>query len=222
MSHDLRSPLTAIVAAGESSASPGLDAEGRRELASVIVSEGNRLSRLVDKLLDLSRLQAGTAKPRRTACLMEEIVTSALEQIPGADESFELDLSPDLPTVYADAAQLERALVNLLENARRYSDGKPVRIASRAADDRLLLEVVDHGPGVPEPDRELIFEPFFRGSAAGQVAHQGSGLGLAIVKGFVEANSGRVWAESGPGGGTRFVIALPLRRFDRDEESEQQ
>jgi PAS domain S-box-containing protein len=214
VSHDLRSPLTAIVAAGESSASPGLDLDGRRELASVIVSEGNRLSKLVDKLLDLSKLQSGVAVPRRVACSIEEIVNSAIEHLAGDYELFEIELDEDLPSVHADAAQLERALANLLENARRYSDGEPVRVAAEVSGENMTVSVTDHGPGIPAADRELVFEPFHRGADASG-SHQGSGLGLAIVKGFVEANGGSVRAEPAAGGGTSFVVTLPLRRFDR-------
>ena len=112
VSHDLRSPLTAIVAAGESSASPNLSADSRREVASVIVNEAARLSRLVDKLLDLSRLQGGAASPRQVACSIEEIIQVALEQTTGEDQ-FELDVEEPLPGVLADATQLERAFANL-------------------------------------------------------------------------------------------------------------
>src|SRR6185437_6581634 len=119
VSHDLRSPLTAIVAAGESIASSSLDLHGRRELAAVIVGEASRLSRLVEKLLDLSRLQGGAALPRRVWCSIEDIIDSALEQMPGRGEDFQVSLPPDLPLLRVDPAQVERALANLFENARR-------------------------------------------------------------------------------------------------------
>jgi two-component system sensor histidine kinase KdpD len=209
VSHDLRSPLTAIVAAGESSGSPAIDAEGRRELASVIVGEASRLSRLVDKLLDLSRLQGGAALPRRVQCSVEELVYAAIEQLHEPDERFELAIPPELPGVLADATQLERAFVNLLENSTRFAGTDPVVVSAHAQDGNLVITVTDRGPGVPAEDRERIFEPFFR-SAQNQGDHPGSGLGLAIVRGFVEANGGSVWAEPAGERGTTFVVSLPV------------
>jgi PAS domain S-box-containing protein len=209
VSHDLRSPLTAIVAAGETSASPGISLEGRRELASVIVSEATRLSRLVDKLLDLSRLQGGAAAPRQVSCSVEELIDTALEQLHDVEYGFQVQIGDDLPGVMADAMQLERALVNLFENASRFCGGEPVRVSVTAEPSTLLVRVSDRGPGIAEDDLERIFEPFYRASDQ-PAGHPGSGLGLAIVKGFVEANGGRVWVESQLGQGTSFVIQLPV------------
>jgi PAS domain S-box-containing protein len=209
VSHDLRSPLTAIVAAGESCASPSLDVEGRRELASVIVGEASRLSRLVDKLLDLSRLQGGAASPRPVHCSIEEIVEAALEQLPGAEDQFEVEIDSELPSVLADATQLERTLVNLFENASRFSGGSPVEVSATAAGGNVIVRISDRGPGIPEEERERVFEPFYRANE-GHATHPGSGLGLAIVRGFVEANGGSVWAEC-PGDGTTFVVRLPAQ-----------
>lgn len=215
VSHDLRSPLTAIVAAGESIAAASLDLEARRELASVIVKEGVRLSGLVDKLLDLSRLQGGVAVPHFDSCSIEEIVQAAIEQAPESDDWVEVDLGPALPGVHADAAQLERAFANLLENARRFSGGEPVRITAEVHAGSVVTRVSDSGPGIAEADRELIFEPFFR-AEEDRGSHQGSGLGLAIVKGFVEANGGRIWVDPSAEQGATFVVELPLRRSDDD------
>jgi two-component system sensor histidine kinase KdpD len=197
------------VAAGESSGSPGLDVEARRELASVIVSEASRLSRLVDKLLDLSRLQGGAASPRRVECSVEEIIEAALEPLPSAADQFEIDVDPELPGVLVDATQLETALVNLFENAIRFSGEQPVRVSATTAGDDVIVRVSDRGPGIAEEDRERVFEPFYR-AKDGHESHVGSGLGLAIVRGFVEANGGEVWAEC-PGVGTTFVVRLPAQ-----------
>lgn len=205
VSHDLRSPLTAIITAGEAVRSPTLEPGQRRELASMIVGEAGRLSRLVEQLLDLSRLQAGTAEPRRDWCSVEEIVTSAAEHVGGIP--IELDMQPDLPFLQADAAQLERVFVNVLENARRFSGGRPVVVRARKLDGRIEVRVVDRGPGIAPGELPRIFEPFHR-----RGANAGSGLGLAIVKGLVEANGGRVHAESSPGHGAAFCVELPLSR----------
>jgi two-component system, OmpR family, sensor histidine kinase KdpD len=110
--------------------------------------------------------------------------------------------------VRADAAQLERAFANVLENASRYSGGHPVSLRARAVGPRVVVRVVDRGPGIPSAQRERVFEPFYRAGTAG-TGHRGSGLGLAIARGFVEANGGTIAVESLPGQGTTFVVELP-------------
>jgi PAS domain S-box-containing protein len=217
VSHDLRSPLTAIVAAGESISSPNLDERARNELASVIVQEGSRLARLVDKLLDLSRLQGGVASPRQVWCSIEELLDVALEQMPGAVGEFRIAIEPELPSVKADAAQLERVFVNLFENARRFASGRPVSVEAYAKQgEQIVVCVSDSGPGIPESEHRRVFEPFYR--IDGDVEYRGSGLGLAIVKGFVEANGGDVWVESSPGDGSTFVVELPLPQPEAETE----
>jgi len=210
VSHDLRTPLTAIIAAGDAVRSPTMEAGERDELGSLIVDEAGRLSRLVEQLLDLSRLQAGAAEPRRDWCSIEEVVRAAADHLDAREPGVpvEIRVDRDLPFVQADAAQLERVFVNLLENARRYSGAHPVKVRARVVSGRVSIRVVDRGPGIAAADLPHIFEPF-RQAGNGR-AHTGSGLGLAIVRGFVEANAGRVWAESLPGQGTVFGIELPL------------
>jgi two-component system sensor histidine kinase KdpD len=203
VSHDLRSPLTAIVTAGEALRSPRLDAGERAELADVVVSEGSRLSRLIEKLLDLSRLQAGTERRRVALISLDEVLHAAADEVDGV---FDLSIG-ELPSVRGDAAQLERAFANLLENAARYSGGQPVKVRARALHNRVVVRVVDRGPGIDRAHQQRIFEPFHRGD---DDAHQGAGLGLAIVRGLIEANGGRVSVESLPGQGASFVVELPL------------
>jgi two-component system sensor histidine kinase KdpD len=224
VSHDLRSPLTAISAAGEAIALPGISAEEREELASVIVGETRRLSRLVENLLDLSRLEAGAAEPRPEWMSVEEVLGAALEDLrsqsiqpePADAEEFQVSIDRDLPLVRADSTQLERAFVNVLENARRHSGGHPVSVRARAVrtvggtDGRLIVRVVDRGPGIPPAQLERVFEPFYKaGTARG--GRRGSGLGLAIARGFTEANGGSLHIESLPGQGATFVFELPLQ-----------
>jgi two-component system, OmpR family, sensor histidine kinase KdpD len=210
VSHDLRSPLTAIIAAGDAVRSSTIEPAERQELASMITGEAARLSRLVEQLLDLSRLQAGTAEPRRDWCSIEEIVASAIEHLDSGDEAVPIEIAIDhrLPFLEADAAQLERVFVNLLENALRFSNGHPVEVHAREVDGRLAVRVIDRGPGIPKDELPRVFEPFRRGEEHSE--HSGSGLGLAIVKGFVEANGGRVRAESHPGLGAVFALDFPL------------
>lgn len=207
VSHDFRTPLTAIIAAGESSASPTLDREDREEVASVIVSEASRLSETLAKLIDMSRLEGGAAAPHRDWCSVEELIEVALARTPSS-ERFEVSLERSLPLVWADAGQIERVLANLFENSSRFAGDSPVEVSARAQDGSVVITVRDHGPGIPAQDQGRIFEAFFRGDSRG-AGHRGPGLGLAIAKGFVESNGGVLRVDSKPGAGTAFVIELP-------------
>jgi two-component system sensor histidine kinase KdpD len=212
MSHDLRTPLTAILTAGSALVEGELSRADRQELGRAIVEEAERLTALVEKLLDLSRLQAGAAAPRPDWVSVDEILREAATALDPAGERFSLSIDANLPLIRADGAQLERAFANLLENAARYSGAERVSVRARVVGDRLMVRVVDRGPGIPPAELTRIFEAFYRGVGGDGFPHTGSGLGLAIVKGFVEANGGQVWAESLPGQGTSFVVALPLER----------
>jgi two-component system sensor histidine kinase KdpD len=209
VSHDLRSPLTAVIAAGGALAAPTLSDEERVELGEVITGEGRRLARLIDDLLDLSRLEAGAADPRLEWCALDEVIREAVDELGAPPGTFSLVLDRELPLIRADAAQLERAFANLLDNAMRYSGGHPVSVRAWATAGRVLVRIVDRGPGIPRAHQERVFEPFYR-TGTDHTGHRGAGLGLAIVRGFVEANGGRVWVESLPGQGTSFVVELPL------------
>ncbi len=215
VSHDLRTPLTAIAAAGEAIALPGVSEAEREELASVISGETRRLSRLVENLLDLSKLQAGAAEPRREWMSVEEVLSAALEEVDGNARDFQVTVDRELPLVRADSTQLERAFVNVLENARAHSGEHPVSVRARAVrtvagvGGRLIVRVVDRGPGIPPAQVERVFEPFYQaGTARG--GRRGSGLGLAIARGFTESNGGTLHVESLPGQGATFVFELPL------------
>jgi two-component system, OmpR family, sensor histidine kinase KdpD len=242
VSHDLRTPLTAISAAGEALGTPSLSQQERAEMVAVIHEEARRLSRLVDNLLDLSRLEAGAAEPRRDWTSVEELIRTALVELGAGAGEFSLSIDRDLPLVSVDPVQMERAFVNVLENARRHSGGHPVSVRARAvrglargasrrpageedamaaafgggraagergAGERVIVRIVDRGPGIPPAQLERVFEPFYRaGSSTG--GHRGSGLGLAIARGFTEASSGSLHVESLPGQGASFVFELPL------------
>jgi two-component system sensor histidine kinase KdpD len=211
VSHDLRSPLTAIRVAAESLENPelSLDHQDRSELLETVRLEVERLERVVGNLLDLSRLQAGAAEPHRELWAIEELVAQALDQVGPGARRVEVALPADAPVVEVDAVQIERVLVNLLENALKFSPaGEPVNVRVKTTRSEVLVRVVDRGTGIPEADLERIFEPFSRAPESGE--RSGSGLGLAIAKGFAEGNGGRVWAESRQGQGASFVLALPL------------
>jgi two-component system sensor histidine kinase KdpD len=209
VSHDLRTPLTAIMTAGSALAAGEVSRAEREDLGRAVVEESERLTALVEKLMDLSRLQAGTAAPRREWVSLDEILHETAEHLDPAGTRFSFAIDADLPLIRADGAQLERAFANLLENAARYSGAERVSVRARVVGPELKVRVVDRGPGIPQAELTRIFEAFYRGPSQHD-GHTGSGLGLAIVRGFVEANGGRVWAESLPGQGTSFVVAFPV------------
>jgi two-component system sensor histidine kinase KdpD len=208
VSHDLRSPLTAIVAAADALGAERISAADRVALAAAVADEAARLSRLIDKLLDLSRLEAGQARPNADWCAIDEVVTAAIDELGARGERVRVAIEDGLPFVRADAAQLERAVANLVENALRFSPGEPVVVQAHRAGKQLLVRVVDHGPGIPAPELDRVFEPFYQ--RPGDPVHDGAGLGLAIVRGLVEINGGQVHAEPGDGHGAAFEIALPV------------
>jgi two-component system sensor histidine kinase KdpD len=206
VSHDLRTPLTAIIAAGAALDSPSVTAEERGELSAAVVSEGERLSRLVENLIDVSRLESGSAEPRREPVDLLGVFEAARESVGLDGEAVKLSVDPEGAPLVADPVQLERAFANLIENGARHGGGRPVLVRARESGGRLVVRVVDQGPGIPEAERERIFEPFYRREGSGQ----GIGLGLAIARGFVEANGGAIEVESVPGQGSTFVVAFPL------------
>lgn len=206
VSHDLRSPLTAIAAAAGGLGSQTLSVDQRAELVSVISTEAERLTRLVDNLLDLSRLQSGQLEPRKDWTSAEELIEAVIENGDPGGGPIEPRVEPDLPMLKGDAVQLERALANLVDNARRHAPG-PVRVSAERIGDSVAIRVCDRGPGVPLARLDTIFEPFQShpdGSSAG------AGLGLAIARGFVEASGGTLRLQSQPGKGSTFTIRLPV------------
>lgn len=209
VSHDLRSPLTAIRVAAESLASPSVtltEADKGRQLETVR-QESARLDRLVANLLDLSRLEAGSTVSQRELVAVDALVSQALATV-GSDECVRVESPPEPPLIEVDAVQVERVLANLLENALRYSPrGSDVVISTAVVGEHVVVRVVDEGPGVPAAERERIFEPFHQ--LAVSDGRRGTGLGLAIARGFTEANGGRVWAESTRGEGASFAVAFP-------------
>jgi two-component system sensor histidine kinase KdpD len=221
VSHDLRTPVTAIVAAGHALGSDSLAPGERTELSAAVVQEGEQLAALVDKLLDLSRLQAGRAEPRRDWLSLEDVVLAARDGLLDSGGDVRLSIDPDVPPVRADAAHLERAFANLIENALRYSGGQPVSVHVNRSGSRAVVRVVDQGPGIGPAERARIFEPFYRGQNSTGDQWGGSGLGLAIAKGFVEANGGTISVDSLPGQGSSFVVSLPIEQ-PAASESEQQ
>ncbi len=211
ISHDLRSPLTAIAAATEGlrSADLSLDEGDRDELLETIQVEVARLRRVVENLLDLSRLQAGAAEPSLELWSVEEIVGMALADA-GDDERVVLDLEEALPPVYVDAGQIRRALFNVLDNALRYSPpGSRVLVQASLCEGAVGVRVSDEGPGIPASERERLFEPFARGPSG---TTPGVGLGLAIARGFAAVNGARLSVEPAARGAV-LALSLPVARL---------
>ena len=209
VSHDLRTPVTAILTAAGALDPAAPNSETVGEVRDVVLDAATRLWLLIEKLLDLSLLQAGRVEQGAAWCSIEDVLHEAVEQTRAPEVDFAMSIERDLPPLQGDPAQLERAFVNVLENAGRYSAGKPVSVRARAVGDRLRVRIVDQGPGIAAAERERVFLPFYRGSDAG-APHLGSGLGLAIARGFVEVNGGRIEVESAPGQGTSFVVEFPI------------
>ncbi|MGZ4383132.1 MAG: sensor histidine kinase [Gaiellaceae bacterium] len=211
VSHDLRTPLMAISTSASTlaHAGTGLAADDRAQLVTTIIGETRRLDRLVGNLLDLSRLQAGAARPEPQLWTIDDLIVQALAAVGEGSERIEVSLSEESPAVEVDAGHIQRVLVNLIENALGHGEGAVLLQVSRGATE-ALVRITDRGPGIAPGELERIFEPFQRGSQARSLP--GAGLGLAIARGFAEANEGRVWAESRPGQGASFVLSLPLAR----------
>ena len=212
VSHDLRTPLTAMAGAASTLSQPGeVPAPLRRELATMIEQESRRMARLVENLLAMSRLEQREVTRQLEWLPLEEVVGSALNRAEGilSGRPVAVRLAPEPPLMAVDGVLIEQLLLNLLENAARYTPaGSAIEIDSRRDGDFVVVSVRDHGPGVNAADAERIFEKFVRGVGAAS-AGRGSGLGLAICKAIVEVHGGRIWVDNAPDGGARFQFSLP-------------
>ena len=208
--HDLRRPLAAATTAisGLRSTDVMLSKDDQKELLATAGESLNTLSALVTNLLDVSRLQAGALAVAISPIDLPDVVLPALDELGVGPDTVELDLSPGVPAVLADAGLLQRAIVNLLTNAIRFSPtGAPVRISASGFGNTVEIRIMDHGPGIPSDRRDEIFVPFQR---LGDTDNStGLGLGLALSRGFIEGMGGSLDAEETPGGGLTMVVALP-------------
>jgi two-component system sensor histidine kinase KdpD len=212
VSHDLRTPLASIKA----SASSLLDREvrwsdaERDEFLATINSEADRLTRLVHNLLDMSRIEAGALDPRLVESSVGEVVGPVVRRARAASrQRVDVDVPEELPPVLVDPVRLDQVLTNLLDNTRSYAAGGPVQVVVRPVGGTVELRVVDHGPGIPGPERERVFDQFYRLKGGGR-RPEGTGMGLAICRGIVEAHDGTLLVETTPGGGATFVLTLPV------------
>ena len=209
VSHDLRTPLASAKAAVTSLRSRDVDwaDEDHDELLATADESLDRLTHLVDNLLDMSRLQAGALSLFPRPVGLDEIVSRALDNLDPAARGITVDIPESLPEINVDPAILERVIVNLTENALRYSPpDQPPLLTASALGDWVELRVVDRGPGIPEKDR--MFVPFQRLGDTDNTT--GVGLGLALSRGLTEAMGGTLTAEDTPGGGLTMTVSVPV------------
>jgi two-component system sensor histidine kinase KdpD len=211
VSHDLRTPLASIKALATTLLEPDVQwsEQDTHEFLATINAEADRLNKLVENLLDMSRLQSGVLRLSRQAVGLDEVIPAALASLSQSPREIVVDVPETLARVDVDPALLERAIANLVDNALRHSpEDTPVRICAGDVGGRVDLRLIDRGPGIPAAQRERLFEPFQRfGDAENDT---GVGLGLAVARGFVDAIGGELTVEDTPGGGATMVISLPI------------
>jgi two-component system sensor histidine kinase KdpD len=213
VSHDLRTPLVAITGALSAlqEADGSLTPEMQRSLAATSHEQAVRLNRLVGNLLDMSRLESGGVRVRRELCDIQELIGAAIERTAPllGDHPIETHLADNLPMVSLDFMLIIQVLTNLLDNAAKYSPPTaPITISAQQVGMDIEIAVADRGIGIPEAERERIFDKFHRAEYADSVT--GTGLGLSISKGLAEAHGGRIVAAARPGGGSVFTVTLPI------------
>lgn len=218
ISHELRTPLASIMGVLTSLEDDENDENGdkmnrdiRIELIRSAAGQTRQLNRLVGNLLDMTRLQSGTVKLNRSPVDVQDLIGAVLNQMENRLKNRQIDIQipENFPVIHMDMVLIGQALVNLLDNADKFSPPeRPISILCEHDSNYVRINVVDHGAGVPEEEREKIFDKFYRGSTTG--TSTGTGLGLSICKGIVEAHQGRIWAKNNPGGGLTVTISLPL------------
>jgi two-component system, OmpR family, sensor histidine kinase KdpD len=211
VSHDLRTPLAVITGASSTllQAGPAIDDATREDLLSTVLEEAERLNRLIRNLLDMTRLESGAVKVQKEWLSLEELVGSALSHLDSRlrNREVRVGLSADLPLIPGDAVLLEQVLMNLLENAIKYSSGA-IEIRAEAMPGEVLVEVSDRGAGIRPGEEESIFDKFHRSERVG--GREGVGLGLTICRAIATAHGGKIRASNRDGGGASFRFTLPL------------
>jgi K+-sensing histidine kinase KdpD len=213
LSHDLRTPLAALVGAGTALCADGVAPSDHRAFSRMVADESRRLSRLVARLLDVARLEAGGARLARDPQQLEEVVAAALSRLDAQLEGRRvvLDLPEDIPQIPFDPLLIEQVILNLVENVIRHAgDDSPVEIGARVRAGSVLVEVGDRGPGVIAGEEEVLFDKLQRGQNANR-ADGGIGLGLTICRAMVAAHDGHIWMSNRDGGGAVVSFTLPIR-----------
>ena len=213
ISHDLRTPLAVIAgaASGLLEKAEQLSPGARADLARTVYDEAQQMSQLIGNLLDMTRLESGTAKLNREWLALDELVGSALRRMGDrlGERSVQVTLPPDLPLLLLDGVLIEQVLVNLLDNIIKYTPRRTsVWIRASVKEAEVIVAVADNGPGLPPGEETLVFEKFHRGSTESAIG--GAGLGLTICRAIVQAHGGRIWAEPRLGGGVTFRFSLPF------------
>ncbi len=214
VSHELRNPLTSIKGFASTLLAQDVtwDSATQQEFIRLIDEEADKLSDLVEQLLDLSRMEAGRFNIQPVPTTPREIVESALPQLARLAENHQLEirLPDDLPPVEADTRRIAQVMNNLVGNAAKFSPpGTLIQVTVRSVDGRIQFDISDQGPGIPPEDRERIFEAFRQGRQEPGMITKGAGLGLAIARGLIEAHHGRLWVQDRPGPGVTFSFTLP-------------
>ena len=210
ISHDLRTPLTAVTGAVSTllSADAALDKQSQRELLETIQEESARLNRIIKNVLAMTRLEAGGIAPQKEWQSLEEIVGVVLNRLGERlnDHPVTINLPPNLPLIPFDGLLLEQVFMNLFENAIKYTpSGTPFSLSASEDSQTVTVELADQGPGIPPGSEERIFDKFYR---VGNSSGGGVGLGLAICRAIITAHGGRIWAENRQGGGAVFRFTL--------------
>jgi len=222
ISHDLRTPL-AVIGGSASSLLQGNSqlSEGTpRQVVQTIHDEAQRMTHMVNNILDMTRLEAGLVQLDLQSYHLEEIVGAVLERLKDqfGQRAVNIDIPRDLPMLYVDGVLFEKVLINLLENAAKYTPPHThIELVASLQDRRIGIQVMDDGPGIPKGSEQQIFAKFYRGQAEGVV--KGTGLGLTICSAIIEAHGGRIWVENRPEGGAKFLLVLPLKAVS-DEHTE--
>jgi K+-sensing histidine kinase KdpD len=212
ISHDLRTPLAVVAGAASSLRDDTMDDSLRRELADTIVQEAERLNHLVQNVLDMTRLEGGALQVRRQWHVLEEVIGNALSRTDRllAERRITTSLPAELCLIPLDNVLIEQVLVNLLENAARYTPpGTGIDVSARLHASELELEVADRGPGIAEAEANLVFDKFYR-SPSHLADSRGAGLGLTICRGIVAAHGGRICVKPREGGGAKFLLTIPI------------
>ncbi|MFN8061850.1 MAG: MASE1 domain-containing protein [Vicinamibacterales bacterium] len=217
VSHELRTPLTSVRTSISSVLGQTLPAATTQELLSGALEDVDYLTGLVENLLDMSRIEAGTVSAERHWIPCEELVEIAVRRVgpPLDSPRFDIDIEADLPPLHVDAFQLQLVLVNLLDNAVKYApaDGR-IRLTARREAESLVVRVANEGPSLPAGERERVFERFYRADRPQGTPVRGLGLGLAIARAAVESHGGRIWVDGDDPGWTTFAFSVPLEPLD--------
>ena len=217
VTHELRTPLTSIRSFSEIlHDTPNLDGDERKKFLGIVIRESERLTRLINQVLDLTKIEAGSMEWRMSDVSMKDVIEDALATLSHLFEerhiTLSLKLPGGLPTIRGDRDNLIRVVINLLSNAEKFCapDQGLVEVSLLAGREFVTVSVSDNGPGIPAKDQKLIFEKFHQVGSHASGSPMGSGLGLAISRGIVEHLGGRIWVDSKSGKGARFSFSIPI------------